>query len=310
MTDQLALFDGPGSDRGALDELFRLTGAYRTSGPYLRLLDAIGRFVDYSAYNAALVLVQNPKASRVATVDKWKKEFGRRPTDWARPLVMLRPFGPVMFVYDAAETQPIGRDFDPLEEWGRWSQVQTDLNPAAVQALFETLRTSSFGEGVGIVDDPDLNFLQGGSIRAVMGAERSRLPARLASVSYLVCLNADHRVERQVATLAHELGHLFCGHLPKAEPDLWWTERRATTGGPLDLKTREFEAESVAYLVCRRFGLKTASERYLAGYAGDEGIELPPFSFDAILDAVKYVETMGESSFEPRRKPKKAQAAP
>jgi hypothetical protein len=52
---QLTLFDVNGShpDRGALDELFTLAGSYLRSGPYLRLLDAIGRFTEYSAYNAA-----------------------------------------------------------------------------------------------------------------------------------------------------------------------------------------------------------------------------------------------------------------
>lgn len=300
------MFEGPGSDRGALDELFRLTNAYRRSGPYLRLLQAIGRFVEYSPYNAALIHIQNPKASRVATVDKWRKAFRRRPMSWARPLVILRPFGPVMFVYDAADTEPISPFTDDLGEWGKSFRVATEKSPREVRALLKTLRTNCAHEGVGVVDGEDMSFLQGGYIRPIANGERALLPQALRSAAYLTALNADLRPESQIAILAHELGHLFCGHLPKAEPALWWEERRRPTGEPFDIRTVEFEAESVAYLVCHRLGIEKASEHYLAHYANDEHAELPPFSVDAVIAAAAYVETMRKDTFSPKRRKKPA----
>jgi Zn-dependent peptidase ImmA (M78 family) len=46
-------------------------------------------------------------------------------------------------------------------------------------------------------------------------------------------------------TLAHELGHLFCGHVGADKGDPW--DNRVCTEA-----TSEFEAESVAFLVTER----------------------------------------------------------
>ncbi len=56
----------------------------------------------------------------------------------------------------------------------------------------------------------------------------------------------------------------------------------------LALKEREFEAETTAWLVCKRHGIKTQSERYLATYA-PQGI-IPVCSTELILKAVTEIE--------------------
>ena len=72
-------------------------------------------------------------------------------------------------------------------------------------------------------------------------------------------LNSVLSAEARYGTLVHELAHLYCGHLgtPNAR---WWPDRQN-----LSLAVREFEAESVSYLVCTRLGIDTASDEYLAG---------------------------------------------
>jgi hypothetical protein len=61
-----------------------------------------------------------------------------------------------------------------------------------------------------------------------------------------VLLNSILSTEARYGTLVHELAHLYCGHLgtPNAR---WWPDRQN-----LSLAVREFEAESVSYLVCTR----------------------------------------------------------
>ena len=61
-------------------------------------------------------------------------------------------------------------------------------------------------------------------------------------------------------TLAHELAHLYCGHLGTPN-DNWWPDRRG-----LSEAVREFEAESVAFLLCSRLGIENPSHEYLAEY--------------------------------------------
>ncbi|MBT7915348.1 ImmA/IrrE family metallo-endopeptidase, partial [Candidatus Bathyarchaeota archaeon] len=108
-------------------------------------------------------------------------------------------------------------------------------------------------------------------------------------------LNRDHSQEDRYATLAHELAHIFCGHLGVHEED-WWKGR-----AKLDNQQAEIEAESVAYLVCRRRGLLASSEKYLADYINDDA-EMPPFSLHTIFQATAFIEEMGKSQWKKAKK--------
>jgi len=92
--------------RGALDELFRLAGEYKTTKEYWELLKFVGRFRFYSPYNAMLVHIQMPGAQYVAPPHRWLREYRRGIKPEAHPLVILQPMGPVMFVYDVSDTEP------------------------------------------------------------------------------------------------------------------------------------------------------------------------------------------------------------
>lgn len=65
-------------------------------------------------------------------------------------------------------------------------------------------------------------------------------------------LNASERF----VTLAHELGHIFCGHLGECrlksdtEDESGWRDRRS-----LGIHEREVEAAAIAFLVASRAGL-------------------------------------------------------
>ncbi len=62
------------------------------------------------------------------------------------------------------------------------------------------------------------------------------------------------------ATLAHELGYLFLGHLG---PD---KVLNVPVRVQMNQAQRELEAESVSYLVCKRIEVTSKSETYLANY--------------------------------------------
>ena len=91
----------------------------------------------------------------------------------------------------------------------------------------------------------------------------------------------------QYSTLAHELGHIFSGHLGPVGDGVRWSDQRN-----LEARVKEIEAESICYLVCQRQGLKTNSEEYLAGYAGSE-ICMPDISLDRVLKVTNWIEEMG-----------------
>ena len=79
---------------------------------------------------------------------------------------------------------------------------------------------------------------------------------------------------------------LYAGHLGTPN-EKWWPSRRG-----LDLKTREFEAESISYLVCNRLGIASPSDEYLSGYFKNNN-EVPSISLDCVMKASGLIEQMG-----------------
>ena len=114
--------------------------------------------------------------------------------------------------------------------------------------------------------------------------------------SYLIHLNKSHSLEEKYSSLAHELGHIFCGHLG-IDRYAWWAERE-----DLNISGEEIEAGCVAYLVCRRKGLRACSEKYLSSFVGVSQ-NIPEFSINAVFQAVSFVEEMGKHRWkEPRKR--------
>jgi hypothetical protein len=104
--------------------------------------------------------------------------------------------------------------------------------------------------------------------------------------SYLILIDKTQTLEDRYAALAYELGHIFCSHLG-IDRHAWWPER-----GDLNVNGEKIEAETVAYLVCRRSGLQAGSENYLLNYS-EAHPEIPLFSINAVIQAVGYIEDMG-----------------
>lgn len=77
---------------------------------------------------------------------------------------------------------------------------------------------------------------------------------------YNIDINKNHKPPVQFPTLAHELAHLFLGHLgPDNKIDV--PKRQ-----PLDEEHRELEAESTAYIVCKRNAVEVASGKYPSNF--------------------------------------------
>lgn len=57
-----------------------------------------------SLFNSAMILLQRPGAQYVENEYNWGRQFNRGINPDATPIVVLRPFGPVDFLYDLADT--------------------------------------------------------------------------------------------------------------------------------------------------------------------------------------------------------------
>jgi antirestriction protein ArdC len=102
---------------------------------------------------------------------------------------------------------------------------------------------------------------------------------------YRMNINRNHTPAVQFASLAHELGHLFLGHLG---PDkMLNVPKRARSGHA----QRELEAESVAFLVCARNGVTSKSETYLATYV-TQNTTIEHIDLYQVMRAAGQVETL------------------
>jgi len=92
-------------DRAFVDQLIAETRLYDSARALKELLEFTARLRHLAPFNAMLLHVQKPGLSFAARRDDWWKRFQRRPKRNARPLVILRNFGPVDFVYDVLDTE-------------------------------------------------------------------------------------------------------------------------------------------------------------------------------------------------------------
>lgn len=70
----------------------------------MELLEFVKKFPHIAPYNAMLVHVQKPGSQYVCSASEWRNGYHRDIKPGARPLVILRPFGPVSFVFELLDT--------------------------------------------------------------------------------------------------------------------------------------------------------------------------------------------------------------
>jgi hypothetical protein len=285
----------------SLDELFCNARHYRSSQSYRELIDYISRFRFYAPYNAMLLHVQMPGAEFVAPATRWLNQYGRILKADARPLVILQPMGPVMFVFDVSDTEPGPKAFHlPKAVTNPFDGLS-----GLVGTTYERTIENAKRDGV-LISEKKEGSQSAGSISSwcakgsqpmlfQIGTDPQKYPIFVPiPIRYSILLNAIMSREAKYATIVHELAHIYCGHI--GTPNVkWWPDRMG-----LNETVREFEAESVAYLVCARQGIKTPSVSYLSEYLS-KNTELPKISLECVLKAAGLIETMGTERMKLRK---------
>lgn len=260
------------TDRSLIDQLIHQTNLYTTSKSFADLLTFVARMRGFAPFNAMLLHAQKPGITHAATAADWLARFNRRPKQDARPLIVMQAMGPVGFVFDVLDTE--GDDLPPeafaFPTFGTLSQARWDEMQAAVRRAKITILQVDKGDAAA-----------GSMTRSEAVIKGKQQP------SWVVRLNENHDPKTQFVTLAHELAHMFLGHLgADAAHNI-----KARKGLGHDLE--EVEAEAVAWVVAHRNGLTPKSEAYLDRYkAAFKGLEV-----GTILKAANAVETaMGISA--------------
>ena len=254
------LFD-EAETRSLLDQLLADSRLYRRSKDYEDLLQFVVRLRNFAPFNAMLLQVQKPGLRYAASARDWRQRFGRWPKEGTRPLLIMWPFGPVALVYDVADTEGSEIPVDAL------SFPATGPISHARLYSFETLLLR---KNI-VVRHLDAGDGQAGYIRILERESTEKDVTR-----YGIWINRNHEPVVQFTTLAHELGHLYLGHLGR-DKKLNVPRRPRLTHAQ-----REIEAESVAYVVCCRNNVEPKSQTYLSSFV----------SSDATADTVDVYQVM------------------
>lgn len=258
------------ADRQLLDKLLQDSKLYHKSKDFMDLLDFVARLRHFAPFNAMLLQVQKKGLTYAASEHDWLRRFGRKVKLDARPLLIMWPFGPVALVYDVVDTE--GTELPKAIESFYARGPVTRAEVVAYYSLMARKRIMAAE-----VDEGDSSA---GRIQCIT---RSRSDKEFSH--YRVVVNRNHRPETQFATLIHELGHLFLGHLGQ-DPKLH-VRNRST----LSQRQEELEAESVSYLVCKRQGVASKSEAYLSNYV-KEHTTIEQMDCYQVMRAAGQIESM------------------
>ena len=130
-----------GERRKGVDELLASVEEYARPARFLKLLAGIAHFRDYSPNNALMIVLQRPDARYVLTPRKWKS-LGRFVKRGACPIIALRPFAPVMYLYDVSDTKVESGRRDGFDaSWAEQSarDPEAEVPPEALQQLLDNL---------------------------------------------------------------------------------------------------------------------------------------------------------------------------
>jgi hypothetical protein len=277
-----------------------------TVDDFVNLLTFGTKFRRLSAWNAYMAYIQRPGARIIATEYEWKKRQRFIKAD-AVPIIILWPSSPIRLIYELEDTSPdINRDVigDPFAVEGR-------LNPKVVPTLLSNLckqkafmieveyrrrgfdsAGSAAAQGVLPIDDPSHGPLNGSSLGefAAQNAEVTTKPSARRVPSYRITVNDRLETKHRFVTIAHELGHIFCGHLGGCSSGSNVDEGGWPNRTQLGKHEKEIEAEAVAYLVAARAGIIPASATYLKAHASRADLSL--VDQDIIIRSAARVERL------------------
>lgn len=266
------------------------------SEQYKAYLTAMSKFHNYSFNNTLLIAMQKPDASLVAGFGKWRDDFERHVKKGEKGIKILAPspykVKKQMEKIDPATQKPvIGADGKPVTE-----EREIEIPAFRVVTVFDVSQT----EGKEI---PDIAVSElTGSVEQYQdffAALEKTSPVPIAFENIQGGAHGYYHLEEKriaieegmselqtLKTAIHEIAHAKLHAIDKDAPA---TEQ----ADQLDRRTREVQAESVAYAVCQHYGLDTSdySFGYVAGWSSGRELSELKASLETIRKAANELIT-------------------
>ena len=261
-----------------------------TSERYAEYLKTMSKFYNYSFNNTVLIALQRPEATLVAGYSAWQKNFHRQVKKGEKGIQIIAPSQrkekEVVEKFDPETNEPIlGPDGQPETE-----VVERVVSDFRVVRVFDVSQT--YGEPLPELAIPDLTeqvqnfplFLQAvkeiAPVPIRFGETGGEAKGYYSNKRKEIVVKEDMSESQTIKTLIHEIAHA----------KLHDRELLEKAGEEKDQRTKEIEAESIAYTVCQYFGLDTSdySFPYIAGWSDN----LKMWELRTFMDAIR--RTAGE----------------
>ena len=247
---------------------------------YKEYLRVMSKFHNYSFNNTLLIAMQKPDASLVAGFSSWKNNFGRNVMKGEKGIKIIAP-SPFTVKQEVEKTDPqtgkpvIGKDGKPVTE-----EKEIKVPAYKVVSVFDVSQTEgrelpdiAVDELTGDVDRFKDFFAALEQVSPVpVGFEKIEGGAHgyYHLEEKRIAIDEGMSDLQTLKTAIHEIAHAKLHDIDLNAPKEEQKPR-------VDRRTREVEAESVAYTVCQHYGLDTSdySFGYVAGWSsGKELAEL------------------------------------
>ena len=282
---------------------------------YKEYLRVMSKFHNYSFRNTVLIAMQKPDASLVAGFSAWKNNFGRNVMKGQKGIKIIAP-SPFKIRQEVEKIDPhtqkpiIGKDGKPVTE-----EKEIKIPAYKVVSVFDVSQT----EGKELPDIA-VDELTGDVDRYkdFFAALEKTSPVPIAfenieggSHGYYhledkrIAINEGMSELQTLKTTIHEIAHAKLHDIDLNAPKDEQQPR-------VDRRTREVEAESVAYTVCQHYGLDTSdySFGYVAGWSSGRELSELKSSLETIRSAAaEIINSIDENLAELQKAQDKEQTA-
>ncbi|WP_301185785.1 antirestriction protein ArdA, partial [uncultured Allobaculum sp.] len=282
---------------------------------YKEYLKVMSKFHNYSFNNTLLIAMQKPDASLVAGFSAWKNNFERNVMKGQKGIKIIAP-SPYKIKQEMQKIDPhtqkpiIGKDGKPVTE-----EKEVTIPAYKVVSVFDVSQT----EGKELPDIA-VDELTGDVDRYkdFFAALEKTSPVPIAfenieggSHGYYhledkrIAINEGMSELQTLKTAIHEIAHAKLHDIDLNAPKDEQQPR-------VDRRTREVEAESVAYTVCQHYGLDTSdySFGYVAGWSSGRELSELKSSLETIRSAAaEIINSIDENFAELQKAQDKEQTA-
>lgn len=177
----------------------------------------------YRPFNCALILVQRPGARMVMTEYAWdQKGYSLKPE--ATPIVILQPGGPVNLLYDKEDVYSRNKQlrFDGFDDEYRFPEKGKNID----ELTYERWKNAVHSKGIRVSENRsgEARYGRASSLNAPMqitfaAFEKGVKKTKSILAHHQIVINSSLPTHEKALTILHELGHLYCGHVPGKRTD-------------------------------------------------------------------------------------------